>query len=146
MLQQNYTQWIIWQEYYKQKLLTLALAAALFGGGVHSGLDLGSGLFGSLDGLLDDGLGGLDSLFDDRLSSLDSLLDHRLGGLDGLFDDGQLFAAIARRLRAQKGVSGEEHAPVSFEDFREREFDRIAAIVRASLDMDAIYRIVRGEV
>ena len=66
--------------------------------------------------------------------------------LHGLFDDGQLFAAIARRLRAQKGVSGEEHAPVSFEDFREREFDRIAAIVRASLDMDAIYRIVRGEV
>jgi hypothetical protein len=58
------------------KLLALALAAALFGGGVHSGLNLGSGLFGGLDGLLHN-----------RGSSLDSFLDDRLSGLDGLCDD-----------------------------------------------------------
>ena len=65
--------------------------------------------------------------------------------LHGLFDDGQLFAAIAAHIRKQKGLSGETQAPVSFEQFREREFDRIADIVRASVDMDAVYRIVRGE-
>ncbi len=36
-------------------------------------------------------------------------------------------------------------APLTMAEFREREFDRIAAIVRASLDMEAVYRIVRGE-
>ena len=66
--------------------------------------------------------------------------------LHGLFDDGQLFAAIAAHIRRQKGGSGQAQAPVSMEEFREREFDRIADIVRTSVDMEAIYRIVRGEV
>lgn len=66
--------------------------------------------------------------------------------LHGLFDDGQLFAAIAAHIRAEKGVFLAAQAPVSMEQFREREFDRIADIVRASIDMDAVYRIIRGEV
>nr|MBR4279641.1 cobyric acid synthase [Clostridia bacterium] len=66
--------------------------------------------------------------------------------LHGLFDDGQLFAAIAAHIRKEKGIATENQTPVSFEEFREREFDRIADIVRASVDMDMIYRIVRGEV
>ena len=66
--------------------------------------------------------------------------------LHGLFDDGQLFAAIAAHIRKEKGVVTENQAPVSFEEFREREFDRIADIVRASVDMDTIYKIIRGEV
>lgn len=66
--------------------------------------------------------------------------------LHGLFDDGQLFAVIAARIRAQKGVDTAPRQPVSFAQFREREFDRIADIVRASVDMDAVYRMVRGEV
>ena len=66
--------------------------------------------------------------------------------LHGLFDDGQLFAAIAAHIRREKGIATENQAPVSFEAFREREFDRIADIVRASVDMETIYKIVRGEV
>ena len=66
--------------------------------------------------------------------------------LHGLFDDGQLFAVIAARIRAQKGRVAQPRQPVSLAQFREREFDRIADIVRASVDMDAVYRIVRGEV
>lgn len=65
--------------------------------------------------------------------------------LHGLFDDGQLFAAIAAYLRGKKGLASANAVPVSMEAFREREFDRIASIVRASVDMDAIYRILRGE-
>ena len=65
--------------------------------------------------------------------------------LHGLFDDGQLFAVIAAHLRRKKGLAGTDAAPVNLEAFREREFDRIASIVRASVDMDAIYRILRGE-
>lgn len=66
--------------------------------------------------------------------------------LHGLFDDGQLFAAIASHICETKGIEGGAHEAVSFEDFREREFDRIADIVRASVDMDVIYQIIRGEV
>ena len=65
--------------------------------------------------------------------------------LHGLFDDGRLFAAIADRIRTQRGDAGKEQQPVSMEEYREREFDRIAAIVRESVDMDAVYRIIHGE-
>ena len=65
--------------------------------------------------------------------------------LHGLFDDGQLFTAIASRIRELRGDSEKNDSSVSLEEFREKEFDRIAAIVRSSVDMDAIYRIIRGE-
>ena len=66
--------------------------------------------------------------------------------LHGLFDDGQLFAAIAAHIRREKGIDSQAQVPMSLAAFREREFDRVADIVRASVDMDAIYRIMRGEV
>lgn len=65
--------------------------------------------------------------------------------LHGLFDDGQLFGRIAAHIREQKGIQGAAEAPMTMEAFREREFDRVAAIVRDSLDMEAIYAIIRGE-
>ena len=65
--------------------------------------------------------------------------------LHGVFDDGQFFAALASRIREQRGETGKESIPVSFEEFREKEFDRIAAIVRSSVDMEKIYGIMRGE-
>lgn len=64
----------------------------------------------------------------------------------GLFDDGQLFGQIASHVRAKKGLASPQGQALTMEQFREREFDRIADIVRASVDMDQIYRIVRGEV
>ena len=65
--------------------------------------------------------------------------------LHGLFDDGQFFAALAAHVRRMKGGSGERQKALTMEEFREREFDRIAETVRASVDMDAVYRILRGE-
>jgi adenosylcobyric acid synthase len=65
--------------------------------------------------------------------------------LHGLFDDGKLFTAVAGRIRELRGDEALDSAPVSMEAFREREFDRIAAIVRSSVNMDAIYRIMNGE-
>lgn len=82
---------------------------------------------------------GIDGIMNERGNVLGSYLH-------GLFDDGQLFAAIATHIRREKGIDSEAQAPMSLAEFREREFDRIADIVRASVDLDAIYRIVRGEV
>ena len=65
--------------------------------------------------------------------------------LHGIFDDGQFFAAMAAHIRKAKGLSAPQAPVQTLEEFREREFDRIADIVRASVNMDAIYRIIRGE-
>ena len=65
--------------------------------------------------------------------------------LHGIFDDGQFFAALAARVRRAKGLAPGEGPVETMAAFREREFDRVADIVRASVDMEAIYRIIRGE-
>ena len=65
--------------------------------------------------------------------------------LHGLFDDGQFFAALAAHIREAKGIPDAKKPVMTQEEFREREFDRIADIVRASVDMEAIYRIIRGK-
>ena len=65
--------------------------------------------------------------------------------LHGVFDDGKFFAAMAARIREARGETDKESIPVSFEEFREKEFDRIAAIVRSSVDMEKVYAIMRGE-
>ena len=65
--------------------------------------------------------------------------------LHGLFDDGQFFAALSARIREAKGIPTGQARTQTLEEFREKEFDRIADIVRASVDIAAVYRIIRGE-
>ena len=65
--------------------------------------------------------------------------------LHGLFDTGAFWRAIVNRVREQKGLQANEGEVVTMAEFRNREFDRLASIVRQNLDMDAGYKIVRGE-
>ena len=69
--------------------------------------------------------------------------------LHGLFDDGTLADAVVRRARVLKGLPGEpvsaEQARVNMAAYREEQFARLAKDVRESLDMAAVYRILRGE-
>lgn len=60
--------------------------------------------------------------------------------LHGLFDSGHLWRALLR----QAGGGGENPA-LTLDQYRERELDRLAQVVRHSLDMDLVYRIFRGE-
>lgn len=66
--------------------------------------------------------------------------------LHGLFDDGQLFARIAAHMRREQGGDAHGRPVMTMDDFREREFDRLADVVRASLDMEAVKKIIKGEV
>ena len=66
--------------------------------------------------------------------------------IHGLFDQGQFWHAIINHIRAEKGLGAQNGIIESMDDFREREFDRLAAVVRASLDMESVYRIIRGDV
>ena len=62
----------------------------------------------------------------------------------GGFAAWNFFGALAARARALKGVEAEGEKALTLDEFREREFDRIARIVRASLDMEKIYGIIRA--
>lgn len=64
--------------------------------------------------------------------------------LHGLFDSGVFWRALVNRVRAQKGLSAADGALVSMEELRERALDQLADVVRQNLDMEAVYRILRG--
>ncbi len=66
--------------------------------------------------------------------------------LHGLFDDGRLADALVRRARAIRGLPEAGAAPAfSMAQYREAQFDRLAEVLRRSLDMGVIYKILRGE-
>ncbi len=65
--------------------------------------------------------------------------------LHGLFDTGVLWRALVNHVREAKGLDAVDGEILTLQQFREREFDRLAGIVRQNLDMDGVYRILRGE-
>lgn len=65
--------------------------------------------------------------------------------LHGIFDTGAFWRAIINHVRKEKGLEENDGEVLSIEEFRNREFDRLAFTVRQNLDMDAVYRILRGE-
>ena len=62
--------------------------------------------------------------------------------LHGVFDGGGLWRAIVNRARTLKGMDAVQGSTLTLEAFREREFDRLADIVRQNVDMEAIRRIL----
>ena len=66
--------------------------------------------------------------------------------LHGLFDSGQVTEALATWLMDRKGIPASRrpapHIPETHWEYQERQLDLLADTVRASLDMDAIYRAV----
>ena len=65
--------------------------------------------------------------------------------LHGIFDTGAFWRAVVNHVRKEKGLDANTGDVLTMEQFRDREFDRMAAIVRQNLDMDAVYKIIRGE-
>ena len=60
--------------------------------------------------------------------------------LHGLFDTGQLTGQLASFLARRRGLALEELTLESRAAYQQRQYDLLADAVRASLDMDAIYR------
>ena len=63
--------------------------------------------------------------------------------IHGFFDSDEVSRAFISLLCARKGIPVPDYVPYQTE--REKAYDRLAASVRASLDMDAVYRIVFGK-
>ena len=65
--------------------------------------------------------------------------------LHGIFDTGSFWHALVDHVRKEKGIQDDGGEVLTMEEFRKREYDRLADGVRQNLDMDAVYKIIRGE-
>ncbi len=62
--------------------------------------------------------------------------------IHGFFDEAEIVRELVERLAAKKGVSLSGDNVVSYEEFRERQFDALADMIRKYMDMDVIYRMI----
>lgn len=63
--------------------------------------------------------------------------------LHGIFDNFNWTGKLLNNLRRRRGLPEiDDQLPKSYRDYKEQEYDKLAAIVRESLDMKKIYRII----
>ena len=82
----------------------------------------------------------------DRAEKLDGAARGNVWGsyVHGIFDSGAFAQALVNALLSAKGLTPDAVA-VDWETYQEEQYDKLAAGVRASLDMDRIYGILNGE-
>ncbi|MBS6196246.1 MAG: cobyric acid synthase [Clostridiales bacterium] len=61
----------------------------------------------------------------------------------GVFDKEEVAKAVVKALGRKKGIDTEEITGVDFQEFKETQYDLLAAGLREHLDMEAIYRILK---
>ncbi|HEY8890030.1 MAG TPA: cobyric acid synthase [Clostridium sp.] len=88
--------------------------------------------------------GGSPSLEGDNISSFDGAINasgNVMGTyIHGVFDGVEFREYMINNLRIKKGFEPKKSKP--YESIREKELDKLADIVRDSIDMDAIYKII----
>ncbi len=63
--------------------------------------------------------------------------------LHGIFDEGDLAETFVRALADKKGVTVDTGEPMDYRQFKETQYDLLADTVRAGMDMDAVYAMLR---
>ncbi len=64
----------------------------------------------------------------------------------GIFDRPEVCTAIVKALYERKGLCYGENVSLTKDEQRDRELDKLAKVVRESLDMAELYRILNGEI
>lgn len=64
--------------------------------------------------------------------------------LHGLFDSGEVTGVLVRRLCEKKGLDHAGPVPLDRKAYLDRQYDLLAGEVRASLNIQAVYRIMEG--
>ncbi|ETP73698.1 cobyric acid synthase CobQ [Lachnospiraceae bacterium JC7] len=62
--------------------------------------------------------------------------------IHGFFDSDELREAFLRILFEKKGINRDNITEIRYEDFKEEQYDKLASVLRESLDMDKVYRIM----
>lgn len=65
--------------------------------------------------------------------------------IHGFFDSDELREAFLQILFGKKGINREHITELRYEDFKEEQYDKLASVLRESLDMNKVYRIMRLE-
>lgn len=72
--------------------------------------------------------------------------DHVYGCyVHGIFDRGKVVEVIVRALLRQKGYSDKHVKAVNISEYKEKQYDKLAKIIRKNIDMEAVYRIIGVE-
>ncbi len=66
--------------------------------------------------------------------------------IHGIFDNTGFLRGIINNIRKAKGMDTDNSEPITFTQYKQGEYNRLADVVRHSLDMDKIYRIMRREI
>lgn len=61
----------------------------------------------------------------------------------GIFDRGRIAAALVEALAQKKGIVMADGSLEDYRDFKERQYDKLADTLRAHLDMEAVYGMLR---
>ncbi len=65
--------------------------------------------------------------------------------IHGIFDNSGFLRGIVNNIRKDKGMGEDNSKTITFEQYKQGEYDRLADVVRNSLKIDMIYKIMRGE-
>ena len=63
--------------------------------------------------------------------------------IHGVFDRSEIASEIVRALADRKGAMIRESTVSDYREFKQKEYDRLAEVLRGSLDMDRIYGMLR---
>lgn len=66
--------------------------------------------------------------------------------MHGVFDSGVFIRGIINNIRRDKGIAEDSSKQITYAQYKEQQYDKLANILRNSLDMDRIYRILNREV
>ncbi len=66
--------------------------------------------------------------------------------IHGIFDNINFTRALLNNIRKLRGLDEIESSVKSFKEFKEREYDKLANIVRSNIDMDKIYEILERKI
>ena len=82
----------------------------------------------------------------DQGEKLPQLVRH--GNVDGtyihsIFDKGGIVTEIVKTLAKNKGIDLEKDNAIDYAELKEREYDKLADVIRSSMDMDAVYGMLR---
>lgn len=61
--------------------------------------------------------------------------------IHGIFDNTEFTRGFLNNIRSKKGLDGID-ATISFEEFKEKEYDKLAKVVEESVDMEKLYKII----
>jgi adenosylcobyric acid synthase len=66
--------------------------------------------------------------------------------IHGVFDNTGILRGIINNIKKSKGLSIDDGKTMSYKEYKELQYDRLADIVRSNIDMDMVYKILNREV